>query len=75
MPNSIVAVQVCDPQQYCWSTAQQLMIVIIQPATKILNQKSQIINSLYHKFSFRRLLNMLHRYPRCTFHQLKTTFS
>ena len=52
MPNSIVAVQVCDPQQYCWGTAQQAMIKVMQLATKsqIKNLKSKILHTTSFPF-------------------------
>ena len=39
MPNSIVAVQVSDPQQYYWGTAQQVMIVVMQLTIKYLRSE------------------------------------
>lgn len=34
LTNSKPAVQVCDPQHYCWGSAQGTMIVVLQLATR-----------------------------------------
>ncbi len=34
MLHNVDTVQVCDPQQYCWGSAQVTMIVLVQPVIK-----------------------------------------